>query len=86
MENRSFLSSDENVWADFGSGTGNHVGVLAEETPYSKFQHSSVALFLGVGTIYISKTFEELQTSVITTQLTDNQKNVCQPISCVGEG
>lgn len=32
-ESRSLLSSDKNVWAGFGSGTGNHIGVLAGETP-----------------------------------------------------
>ena len=46
---RSFLSSDENVWAGSGNGTGNHVGVLAEETPVEQVSTQSVALFLGVG-------------------------------------
>lgn len=46
---RSFLSSDENVWAGFGNGTDNHVGVLAEETPIEQVSTQSVALFLGVG-------------------------------------
>lgn len=68
-KSRSFLSSDENVWAGFGSGTGNHVGVLAgEKLPYSKFQHSSVALFLRVGyCLHFYKT-EELHYNEANTQ------------------
>lgn len=36
-------------------------------------------------TVYISSRFEELQVSVIMMQSIDNQRNVCQSLSCVGE-
>lgn len=61
------------------------VGCWQRKLPYSKFQHSLLLSSLEWVTVYISRRFEELQASVIMMLLTDNQRNVSQPLSCVGE-
>lgn len=53
-ESRSFLSRDDNVWAGFGSGTGNHVEVLAGETPFQQVSTQFCCSLPGSGLLFTS--------------------------------